>query len=255
MPGGSIYVPDDQKFTGASPQQMYEKFWVEGVNERRRIRAAKAAVGLAVGIALAVRFSIPWPVAVGILAALVVAVADTYWSWRSHENTAVWRGKRRGEVITGRLLRRRLAKEGYRVLNGRAVRGQASIDHLVIGPGGVWIVDNEAFGPEIDVAQYGGRLFFGEKYGSSMAKGLGEAADSLAEVLSKQSGIQVAIEPMLAVFGGRMPRGGMVSAEGLTVLRPGVVPRAIRGRATAAYTPEQVEVLARTAARELHKMS
>ncbi|MCG5212736.1 nuclease-related domain-containing protein [Streptosporangium sp. KLBMP 9127] len=255
MPGGSIYVPEDEKFTGQSPQQMYEKFWVEAISERRKMRVVKAVVGLAAGIALAIRFAIPWPVAVGLFTAIVVAAVDAYLAWRAHEDTAVWRGKRRGEVITGRTLRRRLAKDGYRVLNGRAVRGQASIDHLVIGPGGVWIVDNEAFGPEIDIAQYGGRLFFGEKYGATMAKGLGDAAGSLAEILTRQSGIQVTIEPILAVFGGRMPRGGMVSAEGLILLKPRLVPRVIRARATDAYTPEQVEVLARTAARELHKMS
>ncbi|GAA5055908.1 hypothetical protein HNP84_006315 [Thermocatellispora tengchongensis] len=255
MPSGSIYVPQDDKFTGASPQQMYEKFWVEGIPDRRKMRAVKAVVGLAVGIGLAMRFALPQPVLVGIVVGLLVAAADAYWAWHLHESTAVWRGKRRGEVLTGKILRRGLAKQGYQILNGRAVRGQASIDHLVIGPGGVWIVDNEAFGPDVHIEQYGGKLFFGEKYGASMAKGLNDAALALAEVLTERSGVPVTIEPLLAVYGGHLPRGKMVSAEGLTLMRPRLIPKIIRSRATAAFSDEQVELLARTAARELKRLN
>ena len=43
----------------------------------------------------------------------------------------------------GRLLRRRLGRHGYRVLDGRAVPGKASIDHLVIGPPGVVAVSTK----------------------------------------------------------------------------------------------------------------
>jgi hypothetical protein len=254
VPGGSIYVPPDDKFTGASPQQMYEKFWVEGTTTRRRARAVKAAVGLAAGIALAVRFSLPGPVLVGLVVAAVTAAADAAWSWYSHASTAVWRGRRRGEVITGRLLRRALSRRGYRVLDGRAVRGQTSIDHLVIGPGGVWIVDNEAWGPETEIARYGDRLFLGEKYGRSVAEGLVAASRAFAEVLSRESGVPVTIEPLLAVHGGRLPRGGTLTAEGLTLLRPRLVARHVLAHGTAALSADQVEALARTAARELRRL-
>lgn len=254
MPGGSIYVPQDDKFTGASPQQMYEKFWAEGAKERWIMRGVKAAIGLAVGIGLGIRFSLPSPVLTGIVLAVVVAVADAVWSWKKHEDTAVWRGKRRGEVITARILRRRLTRHGYRILNGRAVRGEASVDHLIIGPGGVWIVDNEAFGPDIELAQYGGRLFFGEKYGSRHAKELNEAAAALAEVLTKQTGIPLTIEAILAVHGGYMRRNAVIAAEGLTLVRPRRVPDLILKRGMAALDAEQIELLARTAARELRRL-
>lgn len=254
MPGGSIYVPPDDKFTGASPQQMYEKFWVEATTARRRARAVKAAVGLVAGIALAVRFSLPGPVLIGLVTAGLVAVGDAVLAWHSHAATAVWRGRRRGEVITRRLLRRRLSRHGYRILDGRAVRDQASIDHLVIGPGGVWIVDNEAWGPETEIAKYGDKLFLGEKYGKPVADGLVNAGRAFAEVLSRESGIPVTIEPLLAVHGGRLPRGGTLTAEGLTLLKPRLVARHVLAHSTAALSAEQVELLARTAARELRRL-
>jgi hypothetical protein len=168
----------------------------------------------------------------------------------------VWRGKRRGEVLTGRLLRRGLRRYGYRVMDGRAVPGEASIDHLVIGPGGVWIVDNEAWSPDTYIARYGERLFFDEKYGTSVAKGLIAAASSMAVLLSRETGIEITIAPVLAVHSGKIEaRGGTISGEGLTVAYPRRAARWIRSQRDADLTPEQIELLSRTAARILRRMS
>ncbi|AWS46080.1 NERD domain-containing protein [Streptosporangium sp. 'caverna'] len=252
MPGGSIYVPPDDQVHGLSPQVMYEQFWLKEADQRRKMAGVKAAVGLAVGVALAYRFDLSPPV-VGLLLGVLVGAGDLFWNWWSHDATAVWRGKRRGEVITGKLLRRKLRKHGYQILEGRAVPGKASIDHLVIGPGGVWVVDNEAWHPETEIARYGERLFLGEKYGTKVAQALVEVAESLAEVLSRESGIAITIEPLLAVHGGIIRRS--VTAEGLTLLKPRLVARWILNGPRAEFDESQVEVLTRTAARVLRRMS
>lgn len=232
---------------------MYEQFWIKEADQRRKLRGVKAAAGLVAGIVLAYRFDLPGPLVIGLVAGLLAAAGDMFWTWRSYGATAVWRGRRRGEVVTGRLLRRRLRRHGYHVLDGRAVPGQASIDHLVIGPGGIWVVDNEAWHPETQIARYGDRLFLGEKYGSSVAKLLVDASASLAEVLSRESGIPVTIEPLLAVHGGELRR--TLTAEGLTLLKPRLVARWILNGPRAEFDERQVELLARTAARVLRRMS
>lgn len=252
MPGGSIYVTPVDQVHGLSPQVMYEQFWIKEAGQRRKMRAVKAVAGLAVGVVLAYRFGLSLPI-MGLLGALLVAAGDALWNWYEYDSTAVWRGRRRGETITGRLLRRRLRRAGYHILGGRAVPGKASIDHLVIGPGGVWVVDNEAWDPETEIARYGDRLFLGEKYGTKTAKALVEVAESLAEVLSRESGIPVTIEPLVAVHGGRLRRS--VTAEGLTLLKPRLVARWIKNGPRADFDDAQVEVLARTAARVLRRMS
>lgn len=253
MPGGSIYVQQDEKFTGASPQWYYEKYFREGARSRRRSRMLKAAIGFVVGLALAIRFGLVGPPTYGVALALLVAAADWWWHWQSFRRTAVWRGKRRGEAITGKLLRRSLRRHGYSVLDGRAIRGQASIDHLVIGPGGLWIVDNESWSPDTEIATYGGRLFFGEKYGTKVAKPLVDTAEAFAEMLTRETGVQVTITPMLAVHCGLLPRGGMLTAEGVTLLKPRLAARRIRATEGDELTGEQIELLARTAARELQR--
>ncbi|GGO65444.1 nuclease-related domain-containing protein [Nonomuraea cavernae] len=251
MPGGSIYVQQDEKFTGSSPQWYYEKFWREDARNRQRSRIVKAVAGFVAGIALALRFEVALAPLCGLVLAGVVAGADWWLDWRSFRATAVWRGRRRGEVITRRLLRRALGRQGYHVLDGRAIRDQASIDHLVIGPGGVWIVDNESWSPDTEIATYAGRLFFGERYGTKVAKPLVDTAEAFAELLTRETGIPVRITPLLAVHCGSLPRGGAVAAEGVTLLKPRLVAREIKSSRETVLSDEQVELLARTAAREL----
>ncbi|GHH69946.1 hypothetical protein GCM10017673_21060 [Streptosporangium violaceochromogenes] len=251
MPGGSIYVKSEDPLHGLSPQVMYEQFWRKEADQRRKLRWAKMAGGLVVGLLLAYRFDLPY-VPAGLVCGLLTGAADMFWAWHSYEATAVWRGRRRGETITGRLLRRRLRRRGYHVLDGRAVPGEASIDHLVIGPGGIWVVDNEAWDPETEIARYGDRLFLGEKYGTSVAKALVGASRSLAEVLSRETGIPVTIESLLAVHGGELRR--TVTAEGITLIKPRLAARWILTGPHMALDEQQVELLARTAARELRRM-
>lgn len=255
MPSGSIYVPKDEKFTGASPQNLYETFWYAGRKNRIRVRAAITVAGFVAGNLVGARLGLNM-FATGFWLAVLAGGTDLFIAWRLHERTAVWRGKRRGEVRTGRLLRLGLRRHGYRVMDGRAVPGEASIDHLVIGPGGVWIVDNEAWSPDTLIAKYGERLFFDEKFGTSVAKGLISAAGSMAAVLSKETGIEVTIAPILAVHGGKIKaRGGVLHGEGLTVAYPRRVARWIRSHGAEKFTEDQVELLARTAARILRRMS
>lgn len=255
MPGGSIYVQRDEKFTGASPQWYYEKYWHEDARSRQRARAVKAGVAFALVLWLVIRFDLPWPAAFALSAAAIVAAVDWWWAWSTFRATAVWRGRRRGEAITGRLLRRSLRRYGYRVLDGRAIRGQASIDHLVIGPGGLWIVDNESWSPDTEIATYGGRLFFGERFGTSVAKPLAAQASAFAELLAQQTAVPVTIRPMLAVHCGMLPKGGMIAAEGITLAKPALVARLIRAAEPGVLTEEQVELLVRTAARELQRLA
>ncbi|MFC5830069.1 nuclease-related domain-containing protein [Nonomuraea insulae] len=257
MPGGSIYVQPNDKYTGSSPQWWYEKFWREDAANRRKYRYAKAAVGFVIGVVVALRFDLSgFSVLAGVLLAGIVAGGDWFLDWYSFHRTAVWRGARRGEAITGRHLRRSLGRAGYSVLDGRAIRGQASIDHLVIGPGGVWIIDNESWSPDTEIACYAGRLFFGEKYGSKVAKPLVEQAEAFAELLTRETGVAVTITPVLVVHCGLLPKGanGVVVAEGLTLLRPRTAARLIKSTEGGVLNEAQIELLSRTAARELQRV-
>ena len=82
MADGSIYVPRDEKFTGGSPQVMYESFWVQGREARLKRRGVFAAIGLIGGVLLSIRFSLPsfWTAVTcaGIVAAAMIGDPDPY---------------------------------------------------------------------------------------------------------------------------------------------------------------------------------
>ncbi|MFC6086290.1 nuclease-related domain-containing protein [Sphaerisporangium aureirubrum] len=254
MPNGSIYVPPDDKFKWGSPSVMYELRWRETRSERRRRRNIMAGAGFVVITALAIYRGFPLPLLIGVLGGFAVWGIDGFISWRMFEATAVWRGKRSGAVRTGRLLRRALGKHGYSVLDGRAVPGKASIDHLVIGPGGVWIVDNEAWPPDTHIAAYGGKLFLGERAGRKFAEALVGAAATMREVLSREASTPIEVSALLAVHGGRV-KDGVVVAEGLTLFTPRRAAKWILANGNGDLTPEEVEFLTRTSARILRRLT
>lgn len=140
MFGSSIYLRDRPAFTGGSPQAVYEELWQRGQKGRLRTRAFLSAAALVL-CALLVN------AAFGILMAVLVASADTFVHWRIHNASRVWRLGLRGEERMNRFLRHTLERRGHRVLYGRTVPGHGTADELVIGPGGVWLVHNEAWAP------------------------------------------------------------------------------------------------------------
>jgi Nuclease-related domain len=86
----------------------------------------------------------------GLFVGGLAAVATTWGlRFRPSPDAVVWRRGAAGERRTARLLTV-LERHGWSVLHDLAVpRSQANIDHLVIGPGGVFVIDSK---------QYRGRL-------------------------------------------------------------------------------------------------
>jgi hypothetical protein len=98
-----------------------------------------AAAGLVAQV-LATQVGLPWAGLVGLVAAALVA----WWlRFRPSEQVTAWRRGAAGERRTARQLDR-LTADGYVVFHDLAVPGSpANVDHLVIGPSGVFVVDSK----------------------------------------------------------------------------------------------------------------
>ncbi|GAA4602687.1 hypothetical protein GCM10023195_08510 [Actinoallomurus liliacearum] len=238
MFGRSIYVPDNPALIGGSPQAVHEQLWAQGKRRRLQMRGALAAVSLVIGTVL-VDF---W---FGLLAAVVVAAVDSLYYLRQRMVSSVWRKGQRGERRTSALLRLALAWRGYRVLQGRNVPEQGQIDHLVIGPTGVLMIDNQAVAPDTDIATYQGTLYVDERSGAKMASALRARADATAALLAERLGGEVVVEAVAVVHGGHLARG-LVEAEGVTLVRMHRLPRWIR-RQRNRFSPEQVAAITEAA--------
>lgn len=240
MIGRSIYLRDRAAFTGASPQAVYEQLWQKDRKGRLRTRAIIAAAALLIGGKLVS------PV-FGVALALIVAAADALFHWRRRAAASVWRKGLRGDERMARLLRHTLERRGHRVLHRRTVPGDAGIlDQLLIGPYGVWLIDNQAWHPETELAGYGGKLFIDDKTPSQFVNRLNDAASTVSERLSRHLGMDVPVTPLVAVHGGKLAKR-QITADGITLLRPLRLLRLPARRPTADYTPAQVEAILRAA--------
>ncbi|MGI5274388.1 nuclease-related domain-containing protein [Nonomuraea sp. CA-218870] len=167
---------------------------------RLRNRALLAlAVGAVVGLLV-----MDWRV--GATAGVIAAIGDAVYRARSNSTVPAWRRSSVAERRTEAQLRQ-LERRGYRTLHARAIPGtEAQIDHLVVGPTGVYAVDSEKWDKRLPVrVQMGRKLFHGpfdKKDRLNEARG---EATRAAELISKVYGHQISVVPSLAIYGPPVP--------------------------------------------------
>ncbi|MEU5878952.1 nuclease-related domain-containing protein [Spirillospora sp. NPDC047279] len=186
----------------------------------------------------------------GVAMAVLVGAADAYFHWRGYNASRVWRLGLRGEERMSRLLRFTAERRGHRVLHQRSVPGHCVVDQLLVGPGGVWLVHNEAWHPEAEIAPHGGRLFIDGRTQSELVKRLTGAATAASRMLSDRTGLLVTVTPVLAVHGGQLARSPF-NADGIVFARPFRLLRWTRRNPHADFSPSEVEIIAQAAVHTL----
>lgn len=163
-------------------------------------------IRIIVAVVIMVAFSIIFSWQVGLTLAVIAIIADTI--YRSRRGTG-GTGKVR---LTGaqRKTRRQLAKlgrAGYRAMNGNLIPGsEEQIDHLVVGPAGVFAIDSEAWDKHLAVRTRNARQLWHGPF--SMKDRLGHAhweSQQAADLLSGAMGKPVAVRPAMAVYGPKIP--------------------------------------------------
>jgi hypothetical protein len=197
----------------------------------------RVAVVLAAGL-LAAQVAPDLPDLAGLLA--VVAAAGLGWRlrFRVSPDTLAWRRGAVGERRTAKLLAP-LERQGWAVLHDLAIPGtRANLDHLVIGPGGVLVVDSKQYRGRLRLDPYG-MVWHGRHLLVSALRKVVWAADQADEVLGVAD-VQVAA--VLAVHGASVPWGGL-EADGVTIVPARRVPGLLQAQ-PAMLGPERVAWLA-----------
>jgi Nuclease-related domain len=198
--------------------------------EYRRRRAAERAAWTR-GLPWRLAVVLAAAVAAGLLAAAVapdlaglpaVAVAvGLGWRlrFRPSADTLAWRRGAAGERRTARLLAP-LERDGWAVLHDLAIPGSpANLDHLVIGPGGVLVVDTKQYRGRLQVDPYG-MVWHGRHLLVSALRRVLWAADQADEVLGIAD---IQVTAIVAVHGASIP-WGQVQADGVTIVPARRVP-------------------------------
>jgi hypothetical protein len=198
---------------GASAQAQYRRrraaeraSWTHGLPWRA---GAVLAVGVAAGL-LAAQLA---PDLAGLLA--VAAAAGVGWRLRFRPSADIlaWRRGTAGERRTARLLAP-LERRGWAVLHDLAIPGtQANIDHLVIGPGGVLVIDSKQYRGRLRLDRHG-MVWHGRQLLVSALRRVLWAADQADEVLGVA---EVQVAAVVAVHGASVP-WGLLPADGVTIV-------------------------------------
>lgn len=155
--------------------------------------------GIVVGILLA-----DWRF--GVTGAVIAAIADASYRARSVSSVPAWRRPSMAERRTEAQLKK-LERSGYRTLHARAIPGsEAQIDHVVVGPTGIYAVDSENWDKRLPVRVQSHRKLFHGPFNQKPR--LDEArweASQASELISKALGREVVVVPSLAIYGPAIP--------------------------------------------------
>jgi hypothetical protein len=223
---------------GASAQAQYRRRraaeWAAWTRSLPWRAAAILAAGAGVGV-LAARLA---PRLAGPAGLLVAAALGLVLRFRVSADTLAWRRGATGERRTARLLGR-LERHGWAVLHDLAIPGSAAnIDHLLIGPGGVVVIDSKQYRGRLRLDQ-DGLLWHGRHLLSWMLRRVRWEGDQADEVLGVAD---LTVAAIVAVHGASVP-WGRLAVDGVTVAAARRVPDLLQALPPI-LGPEQVTWLA-----------
>lgn len=142
----------------------------------------------------------------GVMGAVLAAIADAVYRARSTSSVPAWRRASVAERRTEAQLRK-LERSGYRTLHARAIPdSEAQIDHLVIGPTGVYAVDSEKWDKRLAVrVQAAKQLYHGPYNRKERLVEAAWEASRASELISEKIGRKITVVPSLAIYGPSIP--------------------------------------------------
>jgi Nuclease-related domain len=137
------------KTAGGSAQAEYERRAARHAEDVRRRRPRVLALGAVVAIVGLVLLIVnPLWGAVVLLGDLALVLSALF---TMPKTITAWQIGAEGEGRTGRLLQP-LEAEGFRILHDRKIPGsRANIDHIVIGPPGIFVVETKSFAGSLQI--------------------------------------------------------------------------------------------------------
>jgi hypothetical protein len=145
-----------------------------------------------------------WEIALTV--AILTWIVDTVYRSRNAANYQV-AGPHPGARKRTRTQLARMRRERYFTLNDRPIPGSSEIiDHLVVGPTGVYAIDSEKWDNKLPVrTQKGTVLYLGPQSQKARLDHAAWEASQASELLSQALGTQITVRPALAIYGPKIP--------------------------------------------------
>jgi Nuclease-related domain len=231
---------------GGSAQEKWRRLraaewaaWTRTLPWRVAAILALATVGGLLGSLLAPRLGL-------VVAALAASAGGWGLRFKPSREAVAWRRGSVGERRTAQLLGP-LERHGWAVLHDLAVpRSRANLDHLVIGPGGVFVIDSKQYRGRLQLDPSGG-LWHGRYPLAPTLQAVSFEADQAALILPDPG---LAVVPIVAVHGAQVPWGKVVM-DGVPVVSARRLPSMLCAL-PAVLGPERVAALADQARVRFH---
>jgi hypothetical protein len=169
---------------------------------RMRYWRERAIIMVVVGII----FGIIGNWVVGLTLAIIAGIAHAI--WRSRSVAAIPPGTKldKAQRITQRKLAR-MGRSGYLALHARPIPdSEEMIDHLVVGPTGVYAIDSEKWSKKLPIRTRNGKqLWLGPESKKPRLEHARWEAQKASELLSARLGRDVVVRPALAIYGPHIP--------------------------------------------------
>ncbi|QKW38124.1 NERD domain-containing protein [Actinomadura sp. NAK00032] len=174
-----------------------------------RIRRWAWRAGAAVVAGAAVMVLSSWRL--GVAVAVLVVVGDVVRTSRRSSSVTAWQKSSAAERRTEKQLKS-LQRNGYLVLHARAVPrdddgvSDGRIDHLVIGPSGVYAIDSEKWDKRLPVRTMSHlKLFHGPFNKKDRLDEARWEAQMASSILAERVGFEVPVQASVAIYGPSIP--------------------------------------------------
>jgi len=155
---------------------------------------------------------------------------------------------------------KKMRREGYFTLDARPIPDSREvIDHLVVGPTGVYAIDSEKWNPKLPIRTWNGKkLYHGPESQKDRLEHAVWEASQASEILSEALGTEIAVRPALAIYGPRIP-WDMTTIRNVDVFTGSALGKYLKARkrkdGVTRLTREEVRSIYDTAARLLPDVS
>ena len=184
----------------AGPRQRWRTLSQLSGHPRMRVWRLRALAAAIVMVAFSILVS--WKL--GLTLAVIVVIADTI--YRARKSYAGKVRLNRAQRRTRRQLNK-LGRAGYRAMHASPIPdSEDQIDHLVVGPAGVFAIDSEDWDKRLIVRTKSGKqLYHGPYSKKDRLEHARWEAQRASDLLSGEVGTRVSVRPAMAVYGPKVP--------------------------------------------------
>jgi hypothetical protein len=174
---------------------------------RVRLWRTRAIIVIVVGVV----FTIVANWEVGLSLAILAGVIDMIYRSRTAADIASGGSQSSAQRRTRRQLHR-MSRAGYLVLDARPIpNSREVIDHLVVGPTGVYAIDSERWHKQVPIRTYNGKqLWHGPENKKARLEHAKWEAKQAGERLSAALGFEVTVRAAMAIYGPKVPWGSVL---------------------------------------------